>query len=328
MMKLHKHVNMIKTVNLIIVVVFFIVFSASKDKALASSGDTFFGEVNPFTGTAVGEDTEETEEESTVFQVSDTSYFDTKTGLYGFPTSRGDVYANVADGMITQNSVTVYLPEGMEAVIYKDGLSAAFTGGDITEDGGYMVEAVIDGNAVSLLSFTIVGSESNKILNFTAPTGFRVISAEKDGAETNFSRNYVDMSEEGRYLIGYELSSAGISYYLDLIVDVTPPTLTFAGIDEDGKARGPVSIIEKGENDTISVVRDGEALNLILTYTFTQSGKYVVTVTDPAGNSTEYPFTIMIYLDRNGWIFGLLFIAVIAAVVAYIIYKRKHLKVR
>ena len=136
------------------------------------------------------------------------------------------------------------------------------------------------------------------------------------------------MSEEGEYRIDYDLSSAGLMYSLVLTVDVTPPTLTLVGTDEQGRARGPVTLTGKGEDDTLSVTKDGEPVSMILTYTFTQSGKYVATVTDPAGNVTEYPFTIMIYLDRNGWIFGALLIAVIAAVVGYVLYKRKHLKVR
>ena len=60
----------------------------------------------------------------------------------------------------------------------------------------------------------------------------------------------------------------------------------------------------------------------------TQTGRYVATVTDPAGNTATYPFTIMLYLDRNGAIFGILFLVVVIAVVALFVYYKKHLRVR
>ncbi len=298
-------------------------------KVGASGDDSLFGRVDPFTGELISSESAGTEaNKETIVKLSDTGYYDTEQGLYGYHTELGDIYATVADGMITREKVTVYIPEGMQCNLYRDGYASEFTGGEITDIGGYTVEAVTETNVTQLFSFVITGSASNKILNYTVPSGFRIYNATRNGEEIAYSRGFVDMSEEGEYRIDYDLSSAGLTYSLVLTVDVTPPTLTLVGTDEQGRARGPVTLTGKGEDDTLSVTKDGEPVSMILTYTFTQSGKYVATVTDPAGNVTEYPFTIMIYLDRNGWIFGALLLAVIAAVVGYVLYKRKHLKVR
>ena len=80
--------------------------------------------------------------------------------------------------------------------------------------------------------------------------------------------------------------------------------------------------------DTVQVIKDDEPVGMLLTFTLTASGRYVVNVFDEAGNSTSYPFIIMMYLDRNGQIFGIVLLVVIVAVVALFIYHKKHLRVR
>ena len=60
----------------------------------------------------------------------------------------------------------------------------------------------------------------------------------------------------------------------------------------------------------------------------TQSGKCVITATDDADNTITYQFTLMIYLDSNGWIFVLVIVLVIAAIVTYLVLQRKKLRVR
>ena len=294
----------------------------------AHASDVYFGKVDSFTGEREDESESSEAAEETIIWLTDNGYYDKNQKLYGFTTSEGDVYATVPDGMVTDDNVTVYIPDGMESVIYWDGLSAEFIGGTLSSPGGYTVEVTVEGEQIQLFSFFITGTYTNSVLNYTVPSGFRILSATRDGEVIDFTRYYVDMSLEGKYMISYDCPTADLAYSLNVTVDTTPPTLTLIGVDEDGKARGPVTLTDKGENDTLYITRDGEALSMILTYTFTQSGRYEVTVTDPAGNYTVYPFTIMIYLDRNGWIFGAILVAVIASVVAYIIYSRKHLKVR
>ena len=79
---------------------------------------------------------------------------------------------------------------------------------------------------------------------------------------------------------------------------------------------------------SISIARDGKEFPMVVSYVLTQSGKYVVTVTDKAGNSSEYQFIIMIYLDSYGVILLIILILIIIAVGVYIYYTRTHLKTR
>ena len=160
------------------------------------------------------------------------------------------------------------------------------------------------------------------------PEGFRITDVKRDGENVNWSRTYVDTSAEGRYLITYECPKTSVSYTLDVTVDTTPPELVLLGVDESGRARGPVSIEGKGERDTLTVTKNGEPMSMLLSYTLTQSGRYVATITDEAGNSNAYSFAIMVYLDKNSRIFVVMFLAAVAAVAGIFFYHRKHLRVR
>jgi formate hydrogenlyase subunit 3/multisubunit Na+/H+ antiporter MnhD subunit len=99
-------------------------------------------------------------------------------------------------------------------------------------------------------------------------------------------------------------------------------------LDDDGKARGPVNIVNEDPDASVAIAKDGKQYAMVLSYVLTQSGKYVVTVTDKAGNSNEYQFIIMIYLDSYGVILLIIFILIVIAVGVYIYYTRTHLKTR
>ena len=59
----------------------------------------------------------------------------------------------------------------------------------------------------------------------------------------------------------------------------------------------------------------------------TRSGKYTVTITDPAGNSSVYNFIIMVYFNGGSIIFLILIVVVIVGIIAYVLISRKRLRV-
>jgi hypothetical protein len=293
-----------------------------------------FGELDPFTGElttpaddiGAGQSTGQTASEK-VWITSD-MYYDREKKLFGYSAGDEDVYATVADGMIVRGTVYIQIPENLTATLYLDGYSAAFTGGELETPGSYTLEISDNGQTTQLFSYWIVNGATNQVLNYTMPEGFRLTNATRNGEATNWSRDFINMSEEGHYIVSYECTKTEVPYTLDVTVDTTPPTLVLDGVDETGKARGPVAITEKAEEDTLIVTKDGKEYSLVMSRVLTQTGRYVVTVTDPAGNSTVYPFAIMLYLDRNGAIFGILFLGVVITVVALFMYYKKHLRVR
>ena len=299
-------------------------------QATESSVDETFGRLDTFTGERISEDQSDgqTTQISEKIWITDNMFYEPENKAYGYYAGEDIVYANVADGMIVKGKVSVKMPETVQAKLYWEGRSMNFTGGNISRLGSYTVEVTVDATTIQLFSFTIVNSETNQVLNYNMPEGFRITKAMLDGVEIDYTRKFVDMSKEGHYIISYECSKSEVPYTLDVTVDTTPPTVVIEGVDEDGKARGPVAITQKLEKDTMVITRNGEEYKTLLGSVLTQSGRYVVTITDPAGNSTEYRFTIMIYLDKNAWIFSALFLTVVIAVTALFFYFKKNLRVR
>ena len=298
-------------------------------QAAQADGDEYFGRLDTFTGEKLEEGASAgSAQQAKQIWITDNMFYDTENKAYGYPVGEEIVYSNVADGMIVKEKVSVKIPETVKARLYWEGNVMDFPGGNVSRLGSYTVEVINETTSVQLFSFMIVGNDTNQVVNFSAPEGFRITRVTLDGTEVEYTRRFVDMAKEGYYIVSYECSKADLSYKLDVNVDTTPPTLVIEGVDEDGKARGPVAITGKVDKDTLVLTKNGEEYSTKLSKVLTQSGRYVATVTDPAGNSTTYRFTILLYLDKNAWIFSALFLLVVLVVVGLFIYYRKHLRVR
>ena len=295
-------------------------------KAQAEENEVF-GQLDSFTGELLDENGKTTSQAVKTW-ITGTMYYDSEKKAYGYYAGDEDVYATVADGMIVKGKVSITIPDHVTSKLYWEGYSGDFPGGSVSVPGSYTVEITNGGVTTQLFSFMIANSETNSVLSYTMPEGFRIARASMDGSEISYTRNFVDMAKEGHYVISYECAKTGIPYTLDVTVDTTAPTVVLEGLDEDGKARGPVAITQVDEKDTLTVTRNGDEYSTMMSKVLTQSGRYVVTITDNAGNSTEYPFTIMIYLDKNAWIFSLLFLLVVITVASLFVYFKKHLRVR
>lgn len=296
----------------------------------ADDYDTYSGELDPFTGEPVTKNTASGEVTtlSNRKMITDKMYYDFSVGQFAYPVDNGllDVYSSAADGMIMTEPVQISIPDGVTLMVYRDGVLEDTTM-EYREKGGYTVRALINNNEIELFSFMIVGSRTGAVSAYQLPAGFRVDSVTVDGQEREHTRNSVDMIEEGYYDIQYRCERTDVRYSLMVTVDHTPPHVVFTGIDEDGKARGPVSWDGLEMGDTLLVYKDGAEF-LHENNKLTQSGRYEVLVSDEAGNTVDQIFTILIYLDRNGFMFVGILVLVIGGLVGYLIWHRKHMKVR
>ena len=308
--------------------------SFAQISAKASDYD-YFGAVDHFTGEPADEsyyaqDEDGSEEGVKKVWISDTCYFDYEKDCYVYPVDEqgGEIYCSVADGMIVQNNVAFSATENVSPTVYLNGYVIDHANGEFNAEGSYLVVIINGGEETQILSFTICGEVTNYVTGYNMPEGFAINYASLNGEETGYSGDFVDMSEEGRYYVSYECYMTDRDYALNLTVDLTTPTLTFEGLGENNKARGPVNIVKDDPEASVSITRDGKEMDLVLSYVLTQSGRYVVRATDPAGNFTEYQFIIMIYLNRYGVILLILIVLIVIAVVAYVYYTRTHLKTR
>ncbi|MCR5476322.1 MAG: hypothetical protein K6E92_01695 [Lachnospiraceae bacterium] len=293
---------------------------------------SYTGEIDPFTGEPVEVVTDygTTTMESNRSSVADGVYYDRDTRMYVYPVGTGlsEISASVMDGMVVTGSVQINVPEGVVMELYRNGTQVEFQGNNLVRDTGeYRVVVGTESSTDTLFSFTLVGDKTGLITGYTMPAGFRITDATMNGDYVAWSRNYISLVDEGYYTITYECDRTEVVYNLNITIDHTAPVLTFDGVQEDGKARGAVTIGGVQEGDRITIYRDG-VKSAVNSAKLTQSGRYEVIAVDDADNMSTYQFTIMIYVDSHGVLFFIFLLAVIAAVVAYLILKRKKLRIR
>jgi len=290
----------------------------------------YTGELDPVTNEALDLVTGNTTERTAL---SDTMYFDWSTHDYVYPVDNSllEVHANVADGMIVTTPVYVSADDPSVSV-YRDGTEIKSELSNLREPGDYTVSVNGGGGSLRLLDFSIVGSATNSIHSFSAPDSFYIVSATRDDQSVYQGRYELDMEEEGVYSIEYICGPTDRVYDLEIVIDRTPPELTLqAKLDSKGRARSAVSFSGLEDSDDIVLFKDGVRVQPRImadgSGQILDSGNYVMRVYDAAGNMREYQFTIMVYFNTGTWVFLLSVLAVIGAVIAYVVIKRKRLRI-
>lgn len=236
------------------------------------------------------------------------------------------VRSNVADGMITEQVVSVKADTGVTLEVYLNGERLqSISEGTFQTPGEYVVMYV--GGAVSerLFSFTIVPKLCNSVTSYALPAGFEFTEAFLNEEAISFEKNYIKLTQEGEYNIRYRCMKTNVSYQLLLKTDFTGPVLSLESVT-DGKAQGPVDISEAKNAAHIAIYHDGEKIGR--KDVLTESGEYYIELADEAGNKTTYSFTILIYFDGNSWLFFLLLLGSCVGIIIYLVHSRKHLRVR
>ena len=286
------------------------------------------GPLDPFTGEPL---TREDAASATTVITNGSSYdFNRNMFVYALPGGSGELYSTVADGMVTTQQVTLSYDEESAVRVYRDGVEIEKPfAAPLTLFGSYSV--AVDGNdtQTQLLGFTIVGKKTGELSAYHMPSGFMLTNvAFNKEYLTVTDTSEVELKEEGEYAIAYRCASTGIVYNLDLQIDHTPPAFTLEGV-ENGLARGPVTVVGVENSDMVSMTFNGESDDYKQTGgKLTMPGEYTLTVTDDAGNSVTEEFTILMYLNAQGLWFGILFLAVLVAAIAYVIVTRKRLRIQ
>lgn len=263
--------------------------------------------------------------------LTDSMSYDTAAREFVYPISDSgnEVRASVANGMIVTGTVKI---TGATLLIYKDGELLEDPGSTIIEPGSYVVMAQYGSKTPRLFTFTLAGNAVSSVYDYSLPSGMIVVSATRDGEEIPYDSTRVPMQEDGLYHVVYECVSTGMTYVLDLNVDRTPPEIQFDGkIDDHNRVHSPLSFSGLQEGDVLIVKVDGSQIDVPVradgTGELTQSGSYIITVFDEAGNSTEYGYTVMLYFNASSLAFFAVLAASLIAVIVYVIIKRKRLEI-
>lgn len=260
-------------------------------------------------------------------QITSTMYFDLLEKVFVFPISKSlEVYSSVADGMIVTQPVTLILPDGLSAVLYKDGRAVEVEENTVSAPGNYVLSVTQAGGGISQpLQFAIVAPVTGKVSSYTMPAGFELKRLTCNGDERFVEDSTAGLVEEGQYLVSYMCSKTQEIYELSVTIDHTPPVLQLEGV-ENGEAHGPVTITSSETGLTVTLLRDNRHVQFATK--LTESGAYVLNVTDQAGNMSTYRFDIMPYLNANSIIFLILLAGGIIALVIYLLRARNNIRVR
>ena len=295
----------------------------------ASIDMDYEGAVDIVTGQPVSEDEDNSEQQT--ITLSDGSVYDRLSHTFNYPISSesGVVKSSVAGGMVTVDEVSLETEDDVSLRVYRNGEALdSKKAYEIEEQGNYSVVVSEEGAEHQLFEFTIIPKKTGALTAYNLPNGFLLNTYSISGEPQLLGdRKSAELKEDGKYEISYRCVATGIDYNLNITVDHTPPKISLDGV-KDGAARGAVKLIGVSEDDTVTVIYEDSETKYPKDGEFTAPGKYVVKVTDDAGNEVVEEFEIKMYLNYQGILFGVLTIAVIAAAAVYLYVMRKRLKVR
>ena len=307
-------------------------FPAAVMLALNSAGIDmdYEGAIDPFSGLPVSSSNEENAQQ-TVY-VSDGVSYDRNTHMFSYmiPDKSGSVKSSVADGMITTDRVSIEIPSGFAASLFRDGEELVDTDySEVAASGSYALVVTGTDAQYQLFAFTIVNEKTGAIDSYRLPSGFKLTQLVLDGnSQGTVGKESVDLTTEGYYNITTRCNATGVDYNLNVEIDHTPPMIALEGVSSEGEAHSAVTISGVAPEDSVWLSYEDKQISVPDDYKLTSPGKYYISVTDDAGNVFSQSFEIKFYLNMQGLIFTLLAVGVAAAVFLYMYISKRRLKVR
>lgn len=231
------------------------------------------------------------------------------------------IISTVADGMFTNYTVSIEtnIIEGL-SLFRNDALMEDADLANLNRFGHYILQ--YQGRKV--MEFRIL-DEYTTLKAFYTPKGFQMVNVTVEGLPAEFDYDGIQMNAEGLYEVTYICNATNMIYSFTTTVDRTAPVLELSELDEVGRSAGPVDISDREPDSRITLMIDGE--EAVPSDVLKEKGDYVLTISDRAGNYNTYQFTIGMYLNGGSIAFAMIWVAVILAVIVYVIVSGKRLKV-
>lgn len=200
---------------------------------------------------------------------------------------------NIYRGGISNGGVRIVAYENLKVYMYKDGELIDYEFEQILmQDGEYAFTLVDDlGNKTS--SFFTIITKKKKNLNHIIQEGIVVTSITKNDENYEFEINdhNLYLHDEGEYTVNILDEVFNKEYSFDISIDTTPPTLEIIGVENGGSTKKKVILKNVSEKPyTIYITVDGVPFEYKLGSEIEKSGRFIVELTDEAGNTTTYTF--------------------------------------
>jgi len=204
-----------------------------------------------------------------------------------------DYDINVYRGGISNVGVRIVAYEYLKIVMYKDGNPFEYSFEQVLNDEGEYSYTLIDelGNRTS--SFFNIITKKKQNLNHILQEDIKVLEVKKDDENYEYQilENKLYLYDEGHYVVNIKDEKTDKIYSFEITLDTTPPTLELVGVENGGSTKNVVVMKNVSEKPyTIYVTVDGALFEYKIGDKIEKCGRFIVVLTDEAGNSTTYTF--------------------------------------
>lgn len=239
-----------------------------------------------------------------------------KTVVNVFVDKTADYGINTVDGFVSNDDVVIKANEELTINLSKDGETFAYEfGASITEEGNYIAHISDAYGNTAEVSFRVL---KTTVLNDFAHdfTGVNIVSSTCNGepCELNFAA-------DGKYEI--TATDGEKEYTFVVILDRVAPEIVLNGAENGGETKSEVVVESISEAADITVYFNGEKIEYRVGASVSELGEYRVVVTDAAGNTREYTFTIVYGLNGGAIALIVIFVLFIVGIILGIVFGKR-----
>lgn len=260
------------------------------------------------------------------------------SGIYRYQLPDGSAFTITSPvGMFT-NKPVVFVPGEEQTVlsVTKDGEPLYLSDYTFSEEGSYCITILSSSGDDSLagfkayqaeLSFQIGNTVVSGMDSLIIPDEFVLAEAYCNGQQLAYDQDRSELTQDGYYeFIWKGKNDSSVIYKNSFILDSEAPTLTFSKDITEGIIRPPLTM-EASEPGCVVTVRQGAEIVELTDWVLNDSGSYQITVSDQAGNSTDYRVTVGLPCSVSGTQLFIIFALLLAAGSLGMHYYRRHMQV-
>ena len=239
-----------------------------------------------------------------------------KTVVNVFVDKTADYEINTVDGFVSNDDVVIKANEELTISLSKDGETFAYEfGASLTEEGNYIAHISDSYGNTAEVSFRVL---KTTVLNDFAHdfTGVNIVSSACNGeaCELNFAA-------DGKYEI--TATDGEKEYTFAVTLDRVAPEIVLNGAENGGETKSEVVVESISEEADITVYFNGEKIEYRVGASVSELGEYRVVVTDAAGNTREYTFTIVYGLNGGAVALIVIFVILIVGIILGIVFGKR-----
>ncbi|MFR5040483.1 MAG: hypothetical protein ACLTDA_11595, partial [[Eubacterium] siraeum] len=239
-----------------------------------------------------------------------------KTVVNVFVDKTADYEINTVDGFVSNDDVVIKANEELTIRLSKDGETFAYEfGASLTEEGNYIAHISDSYGNTAEVSFRVL---KTTVLNDFAHdfTGVNIVSSTCNGeaCELNFAA-------DGKYEI--TATDGEKEYTFTVTLDRVAPEIVLNGAENGGETKSEVVVESISEEADITVYFNGEKIEYRVDASVSELGEYRIVVTDAAGNTREYTFTIVYGLNGGAIALIVIFVLLIVGIILGIVFGKR-----